>query len=388
MTQRSTELTEALSAFINQSPFFAVLLFNLLEVHETNEIPTAATDGKRVLVNPAFFKKLPVPERVFVLAHETSHVILQHPDRMKAYRDLGYGPDLKPFSTNKYNHAADYVINSWLNDIGVGKQPLGTLLNSQYGKDDLVDDIYCKLPDEPEDDSGQGDGWDTHMPSSGDPSAQGPSKSEIQRAVKMGAAAQQAMGKMPAGMQRLVDEICEPQVHWEDHLRRTIITMYGNDEASWARPNRRKLAAPPHIYWPGRVGNRAGAIAIELDSSGSISDEIMAKYMPEVASILQDVRPEKIYAMWVDAALYNDEVVEMDDPMDVAVLRTKAGGGGGTDMTVVFREIEKRELAVEYVIILTDGYTPFGEDTGIPTIWCITTKGITAPWGETIHIKI
>jgi lysozyme family protein len=56
-------------------------------------------------------------------------------------------------------------------------------------------------------------------------------------------------------------------------------------------------------------------------------------------------------------------------------------------MTVVFREIEKRELPVEYVIVLTDGYTPFGEDPGIPTIWCITTD-VVAPWGETVHVKL
>jgi predicted metal-dependent peptidase len=219
------------------------------------------------------------------------------------------------------------------------------------------------------------------------PGGAGPTKAEIQRAVKMGAAAQQAMGTMPAGIQRLVDEICEPQVHWEDHLRKTIITMYGNDEASWARPNRRKLAAPPHIYWPGRVGNRAGCVAFIGDSSGSITDDIMAKYMPELSSILQEVRPEKVYGMWIDAALYKDQVIEMEDVADVATMRAESGGGGGTNMPLAFDVIRERELPVEYIIFLTDGYTPWGEDPGIPVIWCITTD-VVAPYGETVHIKV
>jgi predicted metal-dependent peptidase len=384
---RSTELTEALSAFINQSPFFAVLLFNLLDIQETETIPTAATDGKRVLVNPKFFKSLSVPERVFVLAHEVSHVILEHPNRMKLYIDLGYGPDLKDFSPVKWNYAGDYIINDWLNDIGVGKQPLGTLLNGQYGKDDLLDDVYLKLPDPPPED---GSGWDTHMPASNDPSQQGPGKAEIERAVKMGAAAEAAArkdGRLPAALQRLVDSICEVQVPWQEHLAKTIISMYGNDEATWAKPNRRKLAAPPHIYWPGRCGRRAGNIAVELDASGSSSEKAMGLFCSEVGGILDQVHPEKIYAMWVDSELFNDEVIELDSPDDLATLQQKAGGGGGTDMTVVFREIEKRELPVEYVIVLTDGYTPFGEDPGIPTIWCITTD-VVAPWGETVHVKL
>lgn len=388
MAQRSPELTEALSAFINQQPFFAVLLFNLLEIVETEDMPTACTNGRQVKINPKYFKSLTVPERVFVLAHEVTHVILQHPNRMKLYHDMGFGPDLKPWSGKKFNHAADYVINSYLNDLKIGRQPLNTLLNGQYGKDDLVDDVYCKLPDEEEDpdDPNGGDGWDIHEEADGE--NPGPGKAEIQRAVKMGEAAQKSMGTLPAGMKRLIDSICDAQIPWQDHLARTIITIHGSEEASWARPNRRKLAVAPHVYWPGRVGNRAGNVALEIDTSGSVSDREQSIFMGETRGILMDVRPAKIYAMFVDSELYNDEVVELDGPEDMDTLVAKAGGGGGTDMTVVFSEIEKRELDVEYVIVLTDGCTPFGEDCGIPTIWCITNPEIVAPWGTTVHVKI
>lgn len=395
MSQRSTELVEALSALINQQPFFAVLTFNLLEVVEceifpgtTQENKTAATDSKHLFVNPKFFKKLTVQERVFVLAHEVTHVILQHPERMKGYMEMGFGPDMKPWQGVRFNKAADYVINSYLVELAVGHQPAGSLLNGQYDKSWLVDDVYCKLPEEeedPNDPNGGGGGWDQHMPADG---SSPPNKADIQRAVAMAAGAQKAAGKMPAGLQRLVDSIIDPEIPWEQYLEKTIQTLYGSDEASWARVDRRRLAVSPHVPWPGRVGNRCGALALEIDTSGSIGGPELATFLGVVKGVLQSVMPEMIYAMYVDAALFNNEVIEIDDVNDLDKLQAKAGGGGGTDMTVVFREVEERQLDVESIIVLTDGYTPFGEDCGIPTIWCITSPDITAPWGTTIHVKL
>jgi predicted metal-dependent peptidase len=289
----------------------------------------------------------------------------------------------------RFNKAADYVINSYLVELGVGHQPLDTLLNAQYGKDDLVDDVYCKLPEEDEDGKGGGgggkDGWDQHIP--GDGEADGPGKAEIQRAVAMAAGAAKAQGKLPGALQRLVDEIIDPEIPWQDYLERTIVCMYGNEEASWARVNRRRLAVAPHVPWPGRAGNQAGNIALEIDTSGSIGQAELNTFLGVVKGVLSSVMPEKIYAMYVDSELFGD-VIEIDDVMDLDNLKAKAGGGGGTDMTVVFREIEARELDVEAVIVLTDGYTPFGEDCGIPTVWCITSPDIKAPWGTTINVKL
>lgn len=388
MDSRSNELIEAISATLVQQPFFACLLMDLLEVKESDQIcgtdrpnPTAYTNGKQIVVNPKFFKKLTPPERVFVMCHEITHVILQHPDRMKLYYELGYGPDLKPFSGKRFNIAADYVINSYLNELKIGAQPVGTLLNAQITSAELVDDVYLKIPE----DENQDEGWDTHVPA--DPNAPAPDKATIQRAVAAAASAAKQMGKLPGGLQRLVDEILDPQVKWTELIRSAITTCVGNTEQTWCRPNRRRLAAAPHVYWPGRSGIQSGQLAIEIDTSGSIGEKELKVFLSEIHGILSDVMPEKIHVMYVDAQLYNDEVIEIDDPNDILDLGKKAGGGGGTDMTVVFREVEKRQLPVEYIIVLTDGYTPFGEDCGIPTIWAITSD-VVAPWGMTVHVDL
>lgn len=381
-TTRSPELTEALSGLIVQQPFFASLLFDLLTVKETDSLPTAATDSKTIWVNPKFFKKLDVKERIFVLAHEITHVILQHPQRMKSYMDLGYGPDLKKWSNGRYNKAADYVINAYLTELKVGKQPLNSLSNPHITSADLVDEVYLKIPEDEEDDNG-GEGWDQHMP--GD-TENGPDKATIQRSVAQAATAQKMMGKLPGALQRLVDEIIEPQVRWQDLLRKSIVSASGTDQPTWARPNRRRLAAPPHIYWPGRTGMNAGAVGIEIDTSGSVSEPELRTFLGELAGILSDVQPECAYVMYVDAALQGD-VHEIRDVGELLTLASKAAGGGGTDMTVAFKVAEERQLPIETMVILTDGYTPFGEDPGYPVIWCCTTDQ-KAPYGITVHVDI
>lgn len=379
-SQRSPKLVEAISATIVQQPFFAVLLLDLLEIVETDTVPTLATNSRKLFINPKFFEGMDIQERIFCLAHEVCHVIFQHPERMKLYHEMGYGPDLLPFSGKRFNIAGDYVINAYLNELKVGKQPLNTLLNGQFSSADLVDDVYLKVPEDEEDEN-----FDSHMPA--DPNAKGPTKAAIQRAVAQAAAAAKSQGKLPAGLQRLVDSINEPQVTWGDHLRATITTMMGKDTSTWARPNRRRLAVPPHVYWPGKAGLQTGPVAIEIDTSGSIGDHELKCFLSELHGILNDVHPEVVYVGFVDAALFNDEIHEIHDVNEVLDLTQKAGGGGGTNMLVIFEELEKRALAVDMVVVFTDGYCDFGTDNGIPTVWCITTD-VVAPWGTTVHVKV
>jgi predicted metal-dependent peptidase len=377
---RSYELTEAIATLIHKHPFFAVLLLDLLEIEETESVKTAGTDGKHLYVNPEWFKTKcrSCDERVFVLAHEILHVIMHHPTRLKYYQDLGMGPDLKTFSKNKANHAMDYVINDTLVNDKVGKPPIGALINPQFDRTMIWDEVYEQLPDEDDND----DSMDEHMP--GDPS-KAPSKAQIQRAVQSAASAAKSQGKMPAGMQRIVDEICEPQISWQDHLRKAVATLSGRDTQTWARPNRRRLAAPPHVYWPGRMGMQAGCVLSVNDTSGSVSDKEQATFFGELHGILSDLQPEMLYVMFVDAEVHGTH--ELHDTNDLIGLKSQVKGGGGTDMTVAFKEMEKLPIKPSTVIVFTDGYTPFGSDTGIPTIWCITSD-VKAPWGTTVHVKV
>ena len=124
------------------------------EVIWTRQIPTAATDGIYIYVNPDFFNGLPTDsQRAFLLGHEVGHMILRHPQRGKAFGKRGFFRIVNgkriPFDHRLYNCAADYVINADL--IAHGLEPIENgLYSDKYGRDHLVDEVYAQLWEEQE----------------------------------------------------------------------------------------------------------------------------------------------------------------------------------------------------------------------------------------------
>lgn len=381
--KRSYALTEAVSRLIAKSPFFACLLIDLLDVQEVDTggmaemVPSAATDGKKLYVNKKWFASLSLDERVGVLCHEVMHVVLKHPWRGKNYADRGVGPDLKPWNHTKWNYACDYIINDGVTKDGMGKIPIGGLFHPDITIDDLADEVYLKIPDPPEED----ENWDTHL--TPDPGEE-PSDAEVQRAVKSAQSAAKSQGKESAWMKRLVDDICEPQVNWAEQMLLCVHRVAGKDEATWARPNRRRLAVAPHIYWPGTESYQAGVVAIYEDHSGSVLNEEMRHFRGESVCVFSELKPQQLF--------YGACSTEATDPVemfDVEEIKSFEGGvGGGTDMPAIFTKLDEHGIVPDVLIILTDGWTEYGEPPGYPVIWIITDEHRTADHGETIHIKV
>lgn len=391
MTTRSHELSDAMSRLIDKQPFFATLLLDLLQVKESAAgeegfpVPTAGVDGKHLWINRQWFANLTIDERVFVLIHEVMHLVLSHVKRGNNYLKRGIGPDMKAYNPMKMNHAMDYIINDWVIKSGNKSMPVGGLLNPQYGMNDIADEVYCKLPDPKPDPnkqggSGNGDGnWDTHMPEAD--GAVG--KADMQRAMKSAAATAKARGKVPAGMEQLVDQICEPQVDWAEQLRLSVVTAAGRDSATWARPNRRRMAVPPHVYFPGTCSHKAGRVVVYGDTSGSISSKEWGHFFGEVAAIVDELNPEECWLGSCDSQAHDPVLIEQSQD----VLDYKPEGGGGTHMPAIFDKLAELDLRPEVLVILTDGYTAFGEPPGYEVVWVMTT-GETAPFGRNLRIKV
>ena len=192
------KLVKARTALVLEHPFVGSIALNMpYEMDHT--IPTAATNGKRIKFNPYFIEDLTDEEVKFLVAHECFHPMLEHPFRRG---DRNH---------RKWNQAGDYVINQLLTDEGIGKMIDGGLINKSLfdaGKG-TTDGIYNILPDEegddPLDDCEDGDGT--------------PAEREQQSAewkVKVAQAAQSAkmMGKMSAGLERLVDQVLSKAQHF------------------------------------------------------------------------------------------------------------------------------------------------------------------------------
>jgi len=125
------------------------------EIIWTYAVPTAATDGVYVYINPDFWRSLPTDgQRALLLAHEVSHIIFRHPQRGKAYRKRGFFSHDMKWDGHLYNVAGDYVINADLVAMGFEPIPEG-LYSDKYQRDDVVDSVYADLyRDKPEPETG------------------------------------------------------------------------------------------------------------------------------------------------------------------------------------------------------------------------------------------
>ena len=123
------KLTRARTQLLLNQPFFGTLCLRLKLV--AGELPTMATDGRRIVYDPAFVDELTPAELEAVLAHEVLHCALGHHCRRGA-RD-----------PRVWNEAADLAINPIL--IGNGfTLPAGALLDDTFNNLS-AEEIYARL---------------------------------------------------------------------------------------------------------------------------------------------------------------------------------------------------------------------------------------------------
>ena len=399
------KFVQAMSKLIMQQPFYAVVLMDAMKVEFTYSVDTMATDGTSVFVNPTFSESMTVDENMFVICHEVLHYILQHIQRNKLHLDRGFGPDLKPFSPERMNKAEDYIINDMLVRGKIGTLPAGANRGlhdvSIANFDDIADEVYSKIPEPPprkggsqhgqgppgqgqQGQSGQGHGnFDEHLSPS--PNSPQPSPADVQRTVAQARNAAKAQGKMPADLERLCEEVLEPRKDWKEMLRDEMTNAIGRDEATWARPNRRRLCLNPSIYMPGTTGYAAGHVVVQIDTSGSVGDAELQCFLSEVTGILTDARPESCTILWTDAEVAGVDYIDYPEEL----LDLKAKGGGGTDMVAGIRWCKEEGIAPSVFVCLTDGYTPWpDEEPGFKNIWVITEESQVSPVGTSVYIKV
>lgn len=367
-----TRLAKAKTSLVLEHPFVGTIALGMPHTY-SDAVPTAATNGKRVLYNPEFVSDLTDEELKFLVAHECMHPMLEHNFRRQS-RD-----------PKKWNMAADYVINQLLVDEGIGKFIEGGCLNkSLYDAGQGVSEqIYTLLPDQDGDGDGPGMGGTGQDLEDGEGTSQDQNQQAAEWKVKVAQAAQAAkmMGKLSAGMARLVDAVLNPTVDWRDVLQKFVI-KHKTDERSFSRPNRRFLSQG--LYMPSRSGERMGPIAFFVDCSGSVDDAQLAQMAAEVRTVHEDLRPEKLHVVYFDAEVTHYDCFLPDDTVSISF-----HGGGGTDVRTAFDFLDAEGHAdgLACTIVLTDGYTPYPEGCSTPVIWAMTTD-MNAPFGEHCRVKV
>lgn len=404
---------ETRSALLWRAPAFTHLLFSMLNPTKgelaalfTEEVPIAATDGVNLILNPKTFFEFSLDERVFIVAHEILHCVFNHcglgyPMRRSGRVKFSDGTEL-PYDAELMNIAMDLVINDTLIHDKIGKFPACGVHDPKIAtRADNFLDAYRKVWKQEEqcgkgqgtsggNGSNKGKGFDQLLdPGAGqgqDPgqASQGRSQAEWDTAVAAAIASAKAQGKLSAGLERLLTDIVDPQVTWQDHLKAVFARKIGGGGYDWRRPDRNFMLRD--IYAPRRSGNGCGTIVVAVDTSGSIGQRELDVFFGEMRGILEDVRPERILVLWIDAKLH--KVDEVDDAQDVNSLKPK--GGGGTDFRPAFDYCYEQGIVPDGLVYMTDGLGMFPDQApSYPVIWCdCFGKRATYPFGDVVEVVI
>jgi predicted metal-dependent peptidase len=119
------------------------------------------------------------------------------------------------------------------------------------------------------------------------------------------------------------------------------------------------------------VSERIGRIVVAIDTSGSISQQAIAKVGEALASIGEACNPEEIRVLWWDTMVHGEQVFA--GTYDGMKELLKPLGGGGTLASCVSQYVVETGLQADCLINFTDGYLESNIDwaTSIPTLWIV-----------------
>lgn len=362
--QAELAITIARTRMLISQPFFGSLAtrLNMLEDENTR---TMSVDGKTIRYNPGFVNDNSTGLNQAVIAHEVMHCVFGHldPGRLN-------GRDPK-----KWNTAGDYVINWELTEAGFNFEGQG-LLDKQYAGM-TTERVYDMLPDDRGGSKGPIDDLVIGKPSSSDSPAADAAEWKI--AVIQAATAAKGMGKLPASLERFITTLTAPKVDWRAVLQR-FITETSRDDFSWMHPNKRYMSYD--LYLPSLHSENMGEIVVAIDTSGSITNELLNVFGAEVKAIIDMARPSKTTVIYCDA-----EVNHVDTFAPGDVVHFKMHGGGGTDFRPPFEYVVEEGIAPVALVYLTDMYGSFPADPGYPVMWCATSD-VQGPFGQTIKLDL
>ena len=373
----------------------------------TDQIETCATDDKFLYVNPAFYFKLTLDERLFVACHEIAHAMYGHAGLMflldkQGWVDYNDGVRL-PFEWELMNCAADYVINDQLVAAKIGSMPEhGLHMPDKITGDMSVMDAYRLLwelrkkgrntknttkPGQGKPCEGEGKSFDKLL-KPGQGQGKTPNKAMSERSqAEWDIAVQAAMesaklrGQLPANLERLFTKRLNPKADWRDLFRLAVSKKIGNDRYTWNLLDQQ--FAYRGIGCPGRTTYGCECVVIVVDTSGSINQPTFDVFMAEASALMEQAKPKRIIFAQCDTDI--QQWLELDGASDL--YECKLIQGGGTSFRAPFERVVQEGLEPDILVYLTDLYGDQNEipKPNFPVVWgCITNES--APWGEIVRV--
>jgi predicted metal-dependent peptidase len=337
----------------------------VLEPDERADLSAFPVDGRwHVYVDPAVLERVEVSELGFWLLHQVSHLLRSHGARFpeRAVHELrDPGPGRTP-AQRRWNSATDAEIDDDLTTDAL-QVPERAVTPAWLGldPDETAETYWDRLAGGqhggPAYDCGSGcDGapraWDCDRPGLG-AAAAARCRRDTARRIREHV---RNRGDVPRGWQRWADGILEATVDWRHELaariRRGAAEVAGRVDFTYRRPSRRQSSVPdvvlPSLRQP------LPRVAVVIDTSGSMSDGMLAQALGEVGGVLRSVGVARrdLRVICCDAQAYEARAVR-------ELGRVELPGGGGTDMRRGIQAAADLRPAPNLIVVLTDGLTPW-----------------------------
>jgi predicted metal-dependent peptidase len=370
------ELEKRISASLlrlqTRSPFFATLaLFTHICI--TTGVPTAATDGQDIFINPEIVRSLPTPVLDGLLLHEVLHAALLHVVRRQTREH------------QLWNIAADIVVNGMVAQEEGMTLPKGSIRDTKL-EHLSVEEIYeilqkqsCSYcltlsdllepPDDAEDclGSNRKAALETHW------------RNAMQQAITI-AQSSQSQGSIPAGFGRELSYLTQPQIDWRTYLWRYLVRT----PTDFTGFDRRFIGQK--LYLEALEGESV-KVYIAIDTSGSVGDRELGLFLSEVRGILQSYPHLVGELYYADADAYGPYDLNSNSPIPKPI------GGGGTSFIPFFEQVKNRhqfDHQAGVCVYLTDGFGSFPSDIPeLPVLWVVTPGGLDLkkfPFGEAVRL--
>ena len=373
-------------------PFFAALS-RKVEKRADYNIPTAGVmvnpDSAQfeMIYNPDFFASLPEEQVRGVLKHEFYHLIFDHVTSRK--------PEGVPHMA--WNVAADLAINSHLQ----GELPDMACMPGVGPFEDMplfqtAEWYLANLPQKEENEAGQDgqgegsggepsdenpgsfddhSGWDDSGQSQEQQAANQMAKQRLKEAIKEAAqeAAQSAKGwgSVSGEVKKEIIKRLETKVDWKKVLRYFIKTSQRASRSSSVKRINRRYA---YIH-PGKKVNRQAKIAVAIDQSGSVSDEMLEAFFGELNKL---ANLASFTVVPFDTNIDESKVYDWKKGQSKKAERVLCGG-------TCFEAPTKwaNDNGVDGLIILTDMEAPKPGRCKAQRLWLTDDRGARQPYFKT-----
>jgi len=317
-----------------------------------------------VYLDPDVVATADVPEIGFWLLHQVTHLLRHHGHRFPGATAQENPLAGRNADQRRWNLAGDAEIDDDLTIDGV-TLPDRAITPASIGQPDALvaeqywdalsgndDGLPADQPDCGTGADGQPRDWNAGVPGLSETSAKLLER-DVARRIREHT---RTRGDTPAGWRRWSDDVLEPIVNWRQVLRaairRGVADIAGRVDFNYRRPSRR-AAAHPDIVLPS-LRQPLPRVAVVIDTSGSMSDGMLAQVLGEVSGLLASigVARDRLHVVCCDAQAYESQRV-------LAAKDVRLLGGGGTDMGAGIAAAADLRPRPDLIIVLTDGHTPW-----------------------------